>query len=251
MEAPSKRVLIADDEPLARQRIRRLIEAVPGYTVCGEASDGDEALLQVAKQQPDILLLDIRMPGTDGMAAAEQLSYLDNPPAIIFCTAFDHYALRAFEVSAAAYLLKPVRREALSGALDRAGKMNRVQRQASGTLGATPDEQLVVRTHRGTELIELTDIHYCEADQKYVTLHHSRGETICDYTLKELEQAYPEHLLRIHRHTLVGVRHILGLYRNDSGHSLLSLRGSGTQLAVSRRHTARVRQWLQEHQPAP
>lgn len=249
MTTPSQRILIADDEPLARQRIQRLLEAMPDVQVCGEAVDGDDALRKVAELEPDILLLDIRMPGLDGMDTAERLSRLDKPPAVIFCTAYDHYAIQAFEVNAVAYLLKPVRKEALASALARAGKVNRVQFQSLTQQADTGTEQLAVRTHRGTELIDLNDLRYCEADQKYVTLHHSHGETVCDYTLKELEQAYPEHLLRIHRHTLVGVRFIQGLRRTPDGQSQIALKDAETRLAVSRRHAAQVRQWLQEHQP--
>src|SRR5690554_3076436 len=165
MNQQPQRILIADDEPLARQRIQRLVEELPDYRVCGEASDGDDALRKVAELEPDILLMDIRMPGMDGMEAAHQLSQLTNPPALIFCTAYDHYAIQAFEVRAIAYLLKPVRREALTDALARAGKINRVQLQALTREADTGSGQLAVRTHRGTELIDLTDIHYCEADQ--------------------------------------------------------------------------------------
>ena len=235
-----QRILIADDEPLARQRIQRLVEELPEYRVCGESSDGNDALRKVAELEPDILLMDIRMPPRDGLLVIEKI-----------CTAYDHYAIQAFEVRAIAYLLKPVRREALADALARAGKVNRVQLQALTHNSDLTTEQVAVRTHRGTELIDLTDIRYCEADQKYVTLHHSRGETVCDYTLKELEQAYPEKLLRIHRHTLVGVRFIQALRRNSDGQSMLALNDSDTLLPVSRRHASHVRQWLQEHQPSP
>ena len=251
MSADPQRILIADDEPLARQRIRRLLETLSGYQVCGEASDGHDTLQKVATLEPDIVLLDIRMPGMDGMEAAEKLSQLHNPPAVIFCTAYDHYAIQAFDVRAIAYLLKPVRREALADALTRSGKINRVQLQALTHEANSGTEQLAVRTHRGTELIELANIHYCEADQKYVTLHHTRGETVCDYTLKDLEQAYPQYLLRIHRHTLVGVRFIQALRRSPDGQSLLTLSDIPTPLAVSRRHTSHVREWLQVHQPSP
>ncbi len=135
----TRSVLIADDEPLARERIRRLVEALPGYRVCGEAADGDSSLKQVAELEPDILLLDIRMPGMDGMEAASRLSQLANPPALIFCTAYDHYAIQAFDVQAIAYLLKPVRKEALADALARAGRVNRVQLQALNGQAAQND----------------------------------------------------------------------------------------------------------------
>lgn len=248
-----QKILIADDEPLARQRLRRLVEGMPDYQVCGEAGDGEATLANVAELHPDILLLDIRMPGMDGMEAAANLSQLDNPPAIIFCTAYDNYAIQAFDVQAVAYLLKPVRKDALAEALGRAGRVNRVQIQTlSASIAGnntdretTEDEQLAVRTHRGTELIDIAGIRYCQADQKYVTIHHSRGGTVSDYTLKELESAYPNQLLRIHRNTLVGVRFIQALRRTPDGHNLLQLRDGLGELPVSRRHSSNVRQWLQ------
>lgn len=242
-------ILIADDEPLARERLRRLVSSLPGYHVCGEAADGDSTLQKVAELEPDILLLDIRMPGMDGMEAAARLSSLDNPPALVFCTAYDHYAIQAFDVRATAYLLKPVRKEALAEALDRVGQVNRVQRQQLAEGNSHKRDQLAVRTHRGTELIDLGDILYCEADQKYVTIHHRGGETISDYTLKELEASYPDQLLRIHRNTLVGVRFIKALERTGENQNRIILRDRPERLPVSRRHAADVRQWLQEHQP--
>lgn len=244
-----QKVLIADDEPLARERIRRLMDALDRYEVCGEANNGDSTLKAVASLEPDIVLLDIRMPGMDGLDVAEQLNTVHNPPAIIFCTAYDHYAIAAFEVHAVAYLLKPVRREALSDALARAGRINRVQLRALASAPDAVSNQLAVRTHRGTELIELSRIHFCEADQKCVTIYHDRGETVTDHTLKELEHTYPGELLRIHRHTLVGVRFIQGLKRTDDGHYQLALRDIPATLSVSRRHATAVRQWLNDLQP--
>src|SRR5690554_8145620 len=162
MNQQPQRILIADDEPLARQRIQRLVEELPDYRVCGEASDGNDALRKVAELEPDILLMDIRMPGMDGMEAAHQLSQLNNPPAVIFCTAYDHYAIQAFDVQACGYLLKPVRKEALAQALERAGRTNRVQRRSLTRQADHGTGQLAVRTHRGTELIDLDTILYCE-----------------------------------------------------------------------------------------
>lgn len=237
------KVVIADDEPLARERLSRLVEALPEYQVCATAADGEALLEAVARTAPDIVLLDIRMPGTDGMAAAGVLSGLSDPPALIFCTAYDQYALDAFRHSAADYLLKPVRREALSEALNRATRINRAQRAAL----AQPqrDATLAVRTHRGTELIDVRQVFYCEADQKYVTLTHQGGETLTDLTLKDLEADYPDSLLRIHRNTLVGQRYIKALTRDGAGHYQIQLHTSPRQLTVSRRHVAAVKEWLE------
>ncbi|MDV2078396.1 LytR/AlgR family response regulator transcription factor [Marinobacter xestospongiae] len=240
-----QRLLIADDEPLARDRLRRLVDALPGFHVCGEAADGHDVLTRVAELAPDVVLLDIRMPGMDGLEAAEHLSNLDNPPAVIFCTAFDHYAIDAFNVQAVSYLLKPVRQQALADALARAGRVNRVQLRALQQRQDDDAGQLAVKTHRGTELIDINQVHYCQADQKYVTIHHDRGETVTDHTLKELEQGYPERLLRIHRHTLVGLRYLQGLVRDGRGHWFARLTDD-TRLPVSRRHASAVRERLQD-----
>ncbi|MEH6355596.1 MAG: LytTR family DNA-binding domain-containing protein [Marinobacter sp.] len=243
----SQRILIADDEPLARDRLRRLVEGLPGYSVCGEAADGDKTLQAVAELKPDIVLLDIRMPGADGMDVAAHLSQLERPPAVIFCTAYDHYALQAFEVNASAYLMKPLRKDALATALQRAAKTNRLQQPPANTAPATVE--LAVRTYRGTELIDLTSLIYCQADQKYVTLHHLQGDVLCDYTLKELEQHYGDHLIRVHRNTLVGTRFIQALHRSTSGQTNLVLRDGLGELQVSRRHASELRQWLHDYRP--
>src|SRR5690554_8212128 len=116
---PQQSILIADDEPLARQRIHRLLEDLPAYQVCGEATDGDDTLRKIASLEPDILLLDIRMPGMAGMMTALQFSQLENPPAVIFSTDYDHDAVDALDVQAWLYVLEPVRQEALATATER------------------------------------------------------------------------------------------------------------------------------------
>lgn len=241
-----RRVLIADDEPLARERLTRMVDNLDGYRVCAEAANGEQVLEAMARDIPDIVLLDIRMPGRDGMEVARQLASQPNPPAIIFCTAYDDYAIPAFEVQAVAYLLKPVRREALAGALDRAERLNRVQLQALQGQAETDSHHLSVSSARGTELVDMTRVRYCEADQKYVTLHHDSGDTLTDLSLKALESRFPDLLLRIHRNTLVGTQFIRSLERLDDGTSQLRLTDSAEALSVSRRHVARVRQWLRD-----
>ena len=123
------RILVCDDEDLARERLVRLLRDVEDCEVVGEAENGRDALEKVEILEPDLVLLDIRMPVMDGIACAEALSRLDNPPAVIFITAFDEHALAAFQVEAVGYLLKPVRREQLNEALARAARLNRAQLQ--------------------------------------------------------------------------------------------------------------------------
>ncbi|MAA66468.1 MAG: DNA-binding response regulator [Alteromonadaceae bacterium] len=241
-----QRILIADDEPLARERLQRLVDSIPDYDVCGEAADGNHVLQAIAECEPDIVLLDIRMPGLDGMDVARQITQLSRPPAVIFCTAFDQYAINAFDVQAIAYLLKPVRLETLTDALARAGRINRVQLQALEAEQRPQPGKLAVRTYRGTVLIDVSSIRSCEADQKCVTLRHSNGETVTDHTLKELESSFPEALIRIHRHTLVGKRFIEAMTRTPAGQYQIQLNDGSASLQVSRRHAGAVREWLQQ-----
>jgi|AntDeeMetagen192_2_1112575.scaffolds.fasta_scaffold00234_4 two-component system response regulator AlgR len=239
-----RRVLIVDDEAPARQRLARLVDELPGYCVCGEASNGEGALSEAERTHPDIVLMDVRMPGMDGIAAASHLSRLATPPALIFCTAYDEYALEAFRVEATDYLVKPVRTDALATALERAGRTNRLQ-QETLTPETTSDDAIVVRSQRGVERIELDGLYYAMADNKYVTLIHSQGETLCDYSLKELETAHPQRLMRIHRNTLVNTTYLSALLKpGNSGHKARLSDPNQTLLSVSRRHSPQIREWL-------
>ncbi len=241
-------VLVVDDEQLARERLMRLIDSLEGYQTCGEACNGEQALTQINQTDPDIVLLDIRMPGMDGMEAAQQIAKLEMPPAIIFCTAYDEYAISAFKVQAVDYLLKPVRKEALEQALAQSGRLNKVQLSGSQTAqqqgDATP--YLIAKTWRGSELIDITHIHYFMADQKYVTVHHKNGETVIDNTLKELESDYSPRFLRIHRNSLVNTDFIEALIRTSAGHYVIRLKEHIGEVAVSRRHVNDVKNWLEQ-----
>ncbi len=252
MTSQPYRILITDDEPLARQRLRRMIESLPQYQVCGEATTGNEALQAIVTQNPDILLMDIRMPDMDGMEAAQKIAALAQPPALIFCTAYDEYAISAFKVQAIDYLLKPVRPEALQAALQRAARTNRLQQanlQPPATDTPPAPGTLLANTWQGSELIDLTQVYYFIADQKYVTIAHHQGETLCDQTLKQLEARYPQ-LLRIHRNCLVNTRWIEALVRQNDGQYAARLK-TGTLLQVSRRHVSDVKAWMAQHTASP
>lgn len=240
------RVLVVDDEQLARERLIRLVNASDNHQVCAEASNGEEALTAIHQSDPAIVLMDIRMPGMDGLAAAEQIATLKTPPAIIFCTAYDEYAISAFKVQATDYLLKPVRKEALEKALQQAGKLNKVQlsdKKQADSQETTP--YLVAKTWKGSELIDLTHIYYFMADQKYVTVHHQNGETVIDNTLKELEADYSPRFLRTHRNSLVNTDFIEALIRDNAGHYNVRLKNNAGEIPVSRRHTIDVKTWLE------
>jgi two-component system response regulator AlgR len=243
-------VLIVDDEPLARERLSRMVAELDGCRVLQPcASNGLEALALIDSLKPDVVLLDIRMPGLDGLQVAAKLCEREAPPAVIFCTAHDEFALDAFQVSAVGYLVKPVRPEALSEALKKAERPNRVQlaaltRPAVDHNGG-PRSHISARTRKGIELIPLEHVIFFIADHKYVTLRHEGGEVLLDEPLKSLEDEFGERFVRIHRNALVARERIERLQRTPLGHFQLFLRGlNGDPLIVSRRHVAGVRKLM-------
>jgi two-component system response regulator AlgR len=237
------KVLIVDDEAPARARLRRLLEEVDYCLVSGEASNGHEALQLSRSLQPDILLLDIRMPGMDGLETAQHLQSLGQPPAVIFTTAYNDYAVQAFEAHAVDYLLKPVRRERLTDALQHARLLTRLQANALRETCETPvSRQRICASIRGSlQLIEVDEIRYFQADQKYVSVVTSDEEILIEETLKSLEEEFTDRFVRIHRNALVARRFIAGLVRDDEGHGRVQLSGLANTLEVSRRHIAEIR----------
>jgi len=240
-------VLIVDDEPLARERLARMVAQIEGYRVVGQASHTAEAMDAIAQKDPDVVLLDVRMPGEDGLSAAHQIGALEDPPAVIFCTAFDHYALDAFGTQAVGYLLKPVRAEQLLEVLEKARRPNKLQRLSTE---AQPDNEdrrcLSAKTPRGLELIPLDSIRYFMADQKYVTVYHTGGEHLLDETLKELEENFGDRFLRTHRSVLVSVRHLQAMERNGDGQYQVRLADTEQRPPVSRRHAGALKELLQK-----
>lgn len=233
----SLRVLIVDDEPPARERLRSMLVEFGELEVVGDAGNGEQALNQVDKLVPDIVLLDVRMPGIDGIEVARQLATLDEPPAVIFTTAFDEYALEAFESQAVAYLLKPIRAEKLKAALAKAGRLTRPQLQqvASATREPAHRSHIGVRGRDGLKLIPVDEVLCFNADQKYTTVRHLKGEDLIEDSLKTLEEEFAANFVRIHRNALVNTKYLERIARDADGQHFVHLRGMAEPLEVSRR----------------
>lgn len=225
------RVLVVDDEALARRRLERLLAKIERVVLVGEAANGAQALEQTESLQPDVVLLDIRMPGKDGLQVARELAQMDNPPAVIFVTAYDDFALQAFDAEALAYLVKPVKLSLLVRALERAGKPNRA---LSAVKNDGPRRHLYSKTWRGVDLIPVENIRLLQADHKYVTVYHTGGEAVVSDSLKQLEDEFGEQFVRIHRNALVARDAILGL-EQDKGHTRVRLRDISGKPLISRR----------------
>ena len=242
------RIVVCDDEPLARERLVRILQA-SGHDVVAQAMTGVEAITAVKIQQPDVILLDIRMPEMDGVRCASILNELEHPPAIIFVTAYDHYAIAAFKANAIGYLLKPANKDELLAALNKAKTLNAAQlnelRKLENPTAKPLREHITARTHRGVELIKLTDIYYCTADQKYVKVRHKNGVVLIDETLKELEQEFGERLFRVHRNAIINLSYLDFLESVDSGQYQVRFKGVDETLAVSRRHLPALREKIQ------
>jgi len=238
------KILIVDDEPLARTRLRQLVEESGDHTIVGEAANGLQAIEQANTLQPDTVLLDIRMPGMDGLEAGRHLSSLDQPPAIIFTTAYGEYALKAFEVHAVDYLLKPIRAEKLLQALDAARQITRAQMQDIAQENNAVRTHICARVRGNLKLIALEHIYYFKADAKYVEVHHTGGQVLIEESLKSLEDEFAGRLLRIHRNALVAPAMLAGLEKDDSGQPLALFHGTDDRLEISRRHLPQVRALL-------
>ncbi len=244
------KILIADDESLARDRIAYLLKEInPDYQQV-EASNGLETIEQVNEEEPDVVLMDIRMPGMGGLEAAQHLMTIENPPAIIFTTAYDEYALQAFESQAVDYLLKPIRKERLEKALGHCSKLNKLQLEQLGQ----QNPETAHRTHISTQirgtilLIPVKDICCFLADHKYISIQYNKdgemAETIIEDTLKSLEEEFSSVFMRIHRNALIRKDKIEALEKKDDGRILLKLKKLPEGFEVSRRHLPSVRKLM-------
>lgn len=239
------KIIIVDDEKPARDRLNRLIAAMDEHQVVAEASNGHQAVELTEKHEPDIILLDIRMPVMDGLEAARHIFKNKNPPAIIFTTAFSDHALEAFETHAVDYLLKPVKVDRLLEALSSSTRLNRAQSsEQMQDLGLSEERNHICARVRGNlVLIPLEEIYYFHAEQKYVTVRHVGGEVLIEEPLKALEVEFSEEFHRIHRNALVRLDKIAGMKNNADGHQMF-FSDIDDKMEVSRRHLPGVRKIL-------
>ena len=241
------KILIADDEPLARERLQHIVHELDNNYVISEAANGLDVIEQVNEFEPDVVLMDIRMPGMDGLEAAQHLAGLDSPPAIIFTTAYDEYALQAFSANAIDYLLKPLRKPQLEASLHSCRKLNKLQLEQ---LSLT-NQQQPTRTHISTQiggnifLIPVAKIVTFYAEHKYVSIKYYKDqelhETIIEETLKSLEKEFSALFIRIHRNALIRRDQIEALQKQEDGRVLLKLKDVDAGFEVSRRHLPKVR----------
>jgi two-component system response regulator AlgR len=238
------RTLIVDDEAPARERLRSMLAEIEDTEVVGEATNGEQALQLVVDLSPDVVLLDVRMPGMDGLEAARHLSSLVEPPAVIFTTAYDEYAVNAFDAQAVGYLLKPIRKEKLAAALQQAGRLTRPQLQKLTAAGAGTERRthIAARHRDGIRLIPVEEILFFLAQQKYTTVRHLKGEDLIEDSLRVLEEELGTAFVRIHRNALVSVRHLDGIERNAEGQYTVRVRGSTEALQVSRRMASELKE---------
>jgi two-component system, LytTR family, response regulator AlgR len=236
------KVLVVDDELPARERLRSLLAEIGDLEVIGEAVSGQEALVQTHELGPDVVLLDVRMPGMDGLETARHLTVLEEPPAVIFTTAYDQYAVEAFEAHAVGYLLKPVRKEQLAASLLRAGRLTRPQLQKIAASGEARRSHIAARRREGVRLIPLEEVQFFLADQKYTTVGHLNGEDLIEDSLRLLESEFGTAFVRIHRNALVAVKYLERIERDAEGAYFVRLRGCEAPLQVSRRMAAELKE---------
>ena len=243
------RILVVDDEPLARRRLIRMLARIPDVSVAGEAGDAETALDALRTNRPDLLLLDIRMPGVSGLELAA--SHTDLPP-VVFTTAYDEYAVQAFEVSAVDYLLKPVQHQRLVAAIEKvrrgsgwadAAQMRSLLDRLDRRVHAPEGARLSARSGNTTRLFEAQRISRIYASSKYALFRHEGHEYVLDESLNTLEQRLKDDaFLRVHRGELVNLSHVRAVHTEDGG-TILEL-SDGQRAPVARRALAALKERL-------
>jgi two-component system LytT family response regulator len=243
-----KRVLIIDDEPLARMVVREYLQGMSGFEIVQECSDGFEGIKAINQHHPDLIFLDVQMPKINGF---EMLELLEQQPAVIFATAFDEYAIKAFEAHAVDYLLKPFSKERFEKAIEKYLSQNntQVQKQTDQLLEAVAlsngrHERIVVKTGTKVKIIPVQDVLYLEADDDYVNIHTHEGSYLKNRTMSFFEQMLnAQQFVRVHRSYIVSVQEITRIdpYEKDAHLAILK---SGTKIPVSKSGYTKLKQVL-------
>lgn len=241
------RVVVADDQALVRSGFLALLRAEDGIDVVGEAANGYEAVKIAQRERPDVILMDIRMPEMDGLEAAQHMLKLPDPPSVIFTTAYDDYALKAFELHAVDYLVKPIRLRRLHDALSRARAITPLRLDVLNRIAPEPRKHLCVQERGKVMLIAVSDIRYLRAELKYVTVRTATREHLVEESLSRLEQEFADQFVRIHRSCLVAKAYIIGFEKEaaEAGESrwAVMLNGLQEKLPVSRRQQHIVKEF--------
>ena len=225
------KALIADDEPAARRGVRQLLEAFPQFAVAGECRNGAEVLAALDASEPDVVFLDIQMPGIDGFEVIRRRS-VERMPAVVFLTAFDQFAIKAFEAEALDYLVKPVSEERF------AATIRRLTKRLSTSTQSAPEERIVVTTSRGAAVLHVNEIDWIEAAGNYAQLWIGQRNYFLRESLQTLEERVNRHgFARAHRRALVRLSGVRELVRTRAG-ALIAILNSGARIPISRRRTS-------------
>lgn len=238
------KTLIVDDEPLAAGLIKEFLSAYPQFEVVAICHDGFEALKAIQLFQPELIFLDIQMPKITGF---ELLELLENPPAVLFTTAFDQYAVQAFDVKGIDYLVKPFSEARFAQAIARflsQQKTKIVPEAVDYPVSEERNKRIVVRVKNEIKIIQTQEVRYFEAEDDYISIHTQEGKFLKKMTMKQLEESLdPEKFARVHRSFLVNLQEVTGLEPYEKESYLLRLR-SGQKIPVSKSGYARLRQVL-------
>lgn len=236
------KILVVDDEILARERLVNLLAEIDEDLSVTEARNGVTALELINHDLPDLVLLDVRMPRMGGIETAHHINQLGSPPSIIFTTAYQDYALDAFNVHAIDYLMKPIRREYLQQALNRAKALHK--EEVAILRGPNRRSHLSAVFNGKLQIVPVEKICFLRASQKYVTAVWHQGELLLNDSLKSLEEEFNDQFIRIHRNTLVALKYVKELSKDEKGHPYITLQDLSVFLPVSRRHVGSVRKAL-------
>ena len=239
-------ILIADDESGACQYLSGMIKSLPGCYDVGHAENGVEAVYKAYDLDIDVVLMDVRMPRMNGLEAARYISGFDNPPAVVFTTAYLEHAIDAFDVNASGFLLKPIQPSRMVEVLEklRRNPVGKGKVSEPAVFDESENSYICCRIRQGLNLLALNKILYLKAESKYTLVRHVFGCSMTDKPLKMFEERLGDRLLRVHRRILVNKAYVAGIEKGEKNTYFMVLRGSEEKLEISRRSLPSVREYL-------